>query len=39
MLIEVPRALVGVQSLNRPVVKAQEAEQGSWGTIFASCVP
>lgn len=34
MLIEVPRALVGVQSLNRPVVKAREGRGGELGYNF-----
>lgn len=34
MLIEVPRALVGVQSLNRPVVKAREGRGGGAGVQF-----
>lgn len=34
MLIEVPTALVGVQSLNRPVVKAWEGRAGELGYSF-----
>lgn len=34
MLIEVPRALVGVQSLNRPMVKAREGRAGELGYNF-----
>lgn len=34
MLIEVLRALVGVQSLNRPMVKAQEGKAGELGDNF-----